>query len=51
MDAEKNSIDLQKCSPDELMVLGNKAKETGDVENAIKYYEMAGKAGNMDGYA
>ena len=51
MDAEKNSIDLQKCSPDELMVLGNKAKETGDVENAIKYYEMAGKAGKTDGYA
>ena len=51
MSAEKESINLQKCSPDELMVLGNKAKETGDVENAIKYFEMAGKAGNTDGYA
>ena len=51
MSTEKESINLQGGNADELMALGAKASEAGDVEKAIKYYEMAGKAGNTDGYA
>ena len=43
MSVENESINYTKCSPDELMALGNKAKEAREVENAIKYYLMAGK--------
>lgn len=51
MGTEKESINLQGGNADELMALGAKASEAGDVEKAIKYYEMAGNAGKTDGYA
>ncbi len=51
MSTEEKSIELFKGSIDELMNLGDEAKEAGDVEAAIKYYEKAGIAGNTDGFA